>query len=122
MKIVLDTNFLIYTVSFGLLQQLEKPDITLIVPSSVTDELEKLSEKEKKARDKDAAKFALYYVYKTGIKIVKSESKRADEAVIETAKRENAYLATMDEQLARNAKARGIKIVGMRQKKYIVLP
>jgi rRNA-processing protein FCF1 len=122
MRIVIDTNFLIYAVSFGLLQQIEKPEITLIVPSIVLGELERLSEKEKKARDRDAAKFALYYVYKTNIKIVKTESRNADEAVMEVAKKENACLATMDEMLARNAKARGIKIVGIRQKKYIVLP
>lgn len=122
MKIVLDTNFLIYTVSFGLLQQLEKHGIELIVPSAVIDELERLSEKEKKARDKDAAKFALYYVYKTGIKILKSTAKRADEAVMDAAKSEDAYLATMDEELARSAKARRIKIVGIRQKRYISLP
>jgi len=118
----MDTNFLIYTVSFGLLQQLEKPGITLIVPSAILGELERLSEREKKARDKDAAKFALYYIYKTGIKIVKTDVRNADEAVMDVAKKENAYLATMDETLARNAKARGLKIVGIRQKKYIVLP
>jgi rRNA-processing protein FCF1 len=122
MRIVIDTNFLIYTVTFGLLQQIEKPDITLIVPSIVLEELEKLSEREKKARDRDAAKFALYYVYKTGIKIVKTEIRRADEAVMDVAKKEKAYLATMDEMLARNAKARGLKIVGIRQQRYIALP
>jgi hypothetical protein len=122
MKIVMDTNFLVYTVSYGILNQIEKPDITLIVPSKVVDELERLSEREKKARDRDAAKFALFIIYKTGIKIVKSESRNADEAVMETAKKEDAYLATLDDELARNARARGIKIVGIRQKKYISLP
>jgi rRNA-processing protein FCF1 len=121
MRIVLDTNFLIYAVTYGLLQQIERPDITLIVPSAVLDELEKLSEKEKKAKDRDAAKFAMYYVYKTGIKIVKADARKADDAVMEIAKKENAALATLDEDLAKTAKARRIKIIEIKQKKYIPL-
>jgi rRNA-processing protein FCF1 len=120
MKVVMDTNFLVYLVKYNIFQQMEQPGIELIVPSAVIRELERLSEKEKKARDRDAAKFALYIIYKTSIRIAKTE-KSGDEAVLEVAIKENAGLATLDDELARKARARRIKVIELRQKKYVPL-
>ena len=120
MKIVLDTNFVIYAVHYNIFHQLEKPGVTVIVPSVVVDELEKLSEKEKKAKDREAAKLALHIIYQTNIKIVKT-LKKGDDAVLEAAEKENASIATLDEGLVRRAGARRIKTVGIRQKRYVSL-
>ena len=118
MKVVMDTNFLVYLVKYNIFQQMEQPGIELIVPSAVIKELERLSEREKKASDRDAAKFALFIIYKTNIRIVKTE-KSGDEAVLDVAIKENAELATLDYELARKASARRIKVIELRQKKYV---
>jgi rRNA-processing protein FCF1 len=119
MKVVMDTNFLVYLVKYNIFQQMEQPEFELIVPSSIIKELERLSEKEKKASDRNAAKLALYIIYKTNIKIVKT-GKMGDESVMDVAQKENAAIATLDYGLAKNAKARRIKILEIRQKKFVL--
>jgi len=120
MKIVIDTNFFIYSIEYKIFQQLEKPGIEIILPQQVKWELEKLSNKGK-MKDRDAAKLALHLINKLNIKILKINARSADEAVLKTALQENACLATLDKILSKKAQNRGVKVMEIRQKKYMCL-
>ena len=120
MKIIIDTNFFIYSVEYRIFQQLEKPGIEIIIPSQVAWELEKLSNRGK-IKDREAAKLALQLIKKLNIKIARTSARNADEAVLKTALHENASIATLDKILSRKAQNKGIKVIEIRQKKYMRL-
>jgi len=120
MKLVIDTNFFIYSIEYGIFQQMEKPGIKIILPFQVAWELEKLSGRGK-MKDREAARVAMQLIKKLNIKIIRITARNADEAVLKTALQEGACLATLDKILTRKAENRGIKVIQIKQKRYIPL-
>lgn len=99
MKIILDTNFLIYCAK----QKIDyKEDIRVLVTGkydlvtmeSVIRELEKVSKKSKKYADKEAALLALKILKHNKIKVLESKGGYADKAIISASK--DAIVATLD--------------------------
>lgn len=119
MRIVIDTNFIVYSIRYGLFQQMEQPGLRLIIPFQVINELKMLSERAKKYRDREAAKIALQLVKKADIKTAKSEFIRADDAVLDIAAKEKAVIATMDRHLMSRAKKKGLGTITIRDEAYI---
>lgn len=123
MIIIFDTNFLIYLAKYKLWRQLEKkyPYYTLLILPQVVYELETLSKKIK-GKDKELAIFTLNCIGKQKIKAKKGY---ADTVVLHTAVslkdagEKNFIVATMDKLLRQKLKKAGIKILTIRQKKYL---
>jgi rRNA-processing protein FCF1 len=90
MKIILDTNFLIYSAKNKLDYVEEIADLInegygLVVPRQVINELEKLRDdklKKVSGKDKAAADLALKLLEHNGVKIINLSGKNVDEAII----------------------------------------
>ncbi len=116
-SIVLDTNFLMLPVQFKIDIFEEFRGSELITFSACIKELEKIAAGRKK--DAAAAKIALNLVKKEKIRIVKT-GKKADKAIMDYAAKNECAVATNDKKLLKALKNKGIKILRLRQRKFII--
>ncbi len=114
MKIILDTNALVYAVKY-------KMDIAsllfgyeLLVPKQVISELEHLSGK---GADKMAAKLAIQLASK--LKKVDIGLGKVDSQIVKFAKKEGAGVLTNDLELRKRCEAEKIRVFFVRQNKLI---
>ena len=128
-KIILDTNFLVYSAKqrvdylreiFNLIS--EKKEI--IVLSSVVSELENLAAKSRKLKNRASAELALKilknYVKDKKIKIRESD-KKADYTIKEISKKErNVILATADRKLKSEVKGKA-RILSIKKSRHLEL-
>jgi rRNA-processing protein FCF1 len=117
MKVVLDTNFLIFASNFKVDLFLELKGNELFVTEPVLEELRDISAK--KGRDAAAARLALKTVEEMGLKILESKEREADASLLDYGKQGYA-IATQDKNLKEKLKRAGAKIIFIRQKKYVV--
>ena len=108
MKIILDTNFLIYCAKNKLdyveeLDELLNEDFELVVPLQVIRELELLKEDKKKkvsGKDKDAVSLALQLLDANDVKRVKVKGKTVDEGIINLSKENKKNITcTLDREM-----------------------
>lgn len=105
MKIILDTNFLIYCAKEKLdyvenISDLVNEGYDLVVPKQVIQELERLKIKAKKGKDKDASDLALKLLKVNNIKIVKPVGKTVDSAIVNMAKEDSKNIVcTLDREM-----------------------
>lgn len=108
MKIILDTNFLIYCAKNKLdyteeISNLLNEDFDLVVPEQVIEELKKLKDdkfKKVSGKDKDAANLALQLLDFNKVRKVNPEGKTVDEAIINLAKENKKNIvATLDREM-----------------------
>jgi rRNA-processing protein FCF1 len=117
MQIIPDTNFLIYAVRYKLLDSISS--YKLILVEQVAKELEKISKSKKtKLEHRKAAKIALDFLKSQNPIIIKQKGK-ADDVILAIAKKIKIPIATMDKEMATRAKKDKIKIIKLRQKKYL---
>ena len=120
MKIILDANFLVYCAKQKIDYASKFSGKKVIVFSPIIKELEKLAEKTRKARDKEAASLALQILQKNikkkKVKLIKTREK-ADKAIINAAGREDV-VATMDRELKKRLKGKA-RILSIRKKKKL---
>ena len=118
MKVILDTNFLIYTAKNKLdykekFEKLLNEDYELVVPFAVVKELEKLkNDKWKKVsgKDKSACDLALQLLKSNEVRIIKAAGKSTDDAIINLSRmNEKNIVATLDREM-RNILGRVILI------------
>ncbi|MBS3075084.1 PIN domain-containing protein [Candidatus Pacearchaeota archaeon] len=132
MKIILDTNFLVYCAKNKLdykeeIGNLIKEGFELVVPEQVVDELVKIIKKTKEknswllkarnpkfkkttGRDKDAANLALQLLEFNKIKIIQTQGKNVDDAIINLANQDKKNIVcTLDREM-RSALGRVILI------------
>ncbi len=114
MKILLDTNFLMLPPQFGIDIYKELSGHEIATLKNCMDELEKLSRANKKAA------LALQLAGNHDIEILKAEKGHADKAILEYAKAHKCAVGTNDAKLIKALRSYGIKIVRMRQKKYLI--
>jgi len=126
MKIILDTNFLIYCAKEKLdyveeISNLLNENYELVVPEQVVKELNSLkNDKFKKVsgKDKRASDLALQLIKANKIKVVKPVGKTVDEAIINFSKRDKKNItATLDREMR---KILGRVILISRGKKLIL--
>lgn len=119
MRILLDTNFLLIPAQFKIdvFEELKRFGEPLTISVCVI-ELKKLSRK--KGKPGEHARIALLLLKKKKIKIVKAKGE-ADFALMNHAKKFNCAVATNDRKLIKALKNNGIKIIRMRQKKYLIM-
>lgn len=105
MKIILDTNFLIYCAKEKLdynekIQDLVNERYELIVPEQVVEELKRLAKKTKKWSDKEASNLALQLLEKNKIKIIDVKGKKVDDALVNLGKESHKNIVcTLDREM-----------------------
>ncbi|HLC76799.1 MAG TPA: nucleotide-binding protein [archaeon] len=116
MKIILDTNFMMVPNQFGVDIFEFLKDYEIFTLSSCMDELKKIAKK--KGKDGLAAKVALKLVKEKGVTIIKTKEK-GDKSILNYAVREKCSVGTNDKELIAKLRKQSIKILRLRQKKYI---
>ena len=108
MKIILDTNFLIYCAKNKLdyreeILNLLNEDFDLVVPEQVIEELKKLKDdkfKKVSGKDKEAANLALQLLDFNKVRKVNPDGRTVDEAIINLAKEHKKNIvATLDREM-----------------------
>ena len=105
MKVILDTNFLIYCAKEKLdyiekINNLLNEGFNLVVPEQVIEELKRLKIKAKKGKDKDACDLALKILEKKNIEIVQPAGKSVDDAIIKLAQENSKNIVcTLDREM-----------------------
>ena len=127
MKIILDTNFLLVPMQFKVdifseIERIVHEKYELYVLDKTVEELKKLSEnRNKKVKDRDAAKLAIKLAVAKGVKTINTISdKYADDLIVEIADK-NTVIATNDVDLRRRVRNKGAKTILMRKSLLKVL-
>jgi len=106
-KVILDTNFLIYCAKNNLdyvkeIRDLLNENYELVVPKQVITELKKLKEKAKKGKDKEASDLALQLLDNNKVKKVQVQGKTVDDGIINLAfKNKKNIVCTLDREMRR---------------------
>lgn len=115
MKILIDTNMLLVPHQFGVDIFEFLREYEMITLSSCIGELKKLSRK--RGDDGLAARVGLKLV-KENVNIIKTKEK-GDKSILIYALREKCAVATNDKELIKALKSKGIRIIRLKQKKYL---
>ena len=105
MKVILDTNFLIYCAKEKLdyieeINNILNEGFDLVVPEQVIGELKRLKIKAKKGKDKDACDLALKILDKKKINIVRPSGKSVDDAIMQLAQKNSKNIVcTLDREM-----------------------
>ncbi len=116
MKVLLDTNGLLMIRWVDIFSELERLGYNeYLVVEPVVNELEALK-KELRGSDRLALNLASSLLERC--KVIEGRGE-ADDAILEAALREGAAVLTNDKELAERLRAEGIRVLSLRQKKYI---
>ena len=117
---LVDANVLLVPAQFkvDIWRELAKLDYSPIVLSCVLNEVRKIAEG--RSKDKGAARVALQLIRLKKPKIIK-ERGPADSALIRVAKRRGYAVATNDRILINKLKIRDIRVIRLKQKKFLVV-
>ncbi len=123
-RIVLDTNFLLIPAQFNVdifteVQRICDFPYELHIIETTLKELENIMEKSE-GKAKQAAKLALGLVKAKDINIMSSDVAYVDKAILDIVD-ENTIVATMDRELREKLKNKGVRLITLRQKKYLTL-
>ena len=116
MKIILDTNFMMIPHQFGVDIFEFMKEYEMLTVSSCVDELKKLGKK--RGDDGLAARIALKLIKDNKIKIIRSKGP-ADKSILDYSIREKCAVGTNDKELIKALKNNGIRIIRLKQKKYL---
>lgn len=122
--IYLDTSFLMLSAKFHVdvvseTERLLQQTVVFAVPDAVVRELETLSDADgRSARD---AKVALQLIDERGIRIVASDEKDADGALVAASQSEKAVVATADGQLRKKIRSEKRAVIFFREKAKLEL-
>jgi rRNA-processing protein FCF1 len=123
-KILCDTNFLLVPLRFGvdIFQESEKTlnDVTTFyVSSRVLDEIRILKKKAKPTFEKElmfAEKIAARCIF-----VNDNSCSLVDDSLISLSRKMGMVLATTDSMLRKKARLEGIKVLYLRQRRYLIL-
>jgi len=105
MKVILDTNFLIYCAKEKLdyveeINNLLNEDFELVVPMQVVEELERLRIKAKKGKDKAACDLALQLLEANKVKRVEVKGRNVDDGIVNLSESDKKNIvATLDREM-----------------------
>jgi len=129
MKIILDTNIFLVPEKFKVdifeeFDRLIDEKYELVTIEPVVRELKKLSMGN--SRDARAARFGLNFLEAKSIKVTKTKENTADKAIVSLSekflrKSEECAVATLDKELKRKLKKIGVKVIYLRNKKYLAM-
>jgi len=116
MKILIDTNMMLVPHQFGVDIFEFLREYEMFTLSSCIDELKKLSKK--RGDDGLAARVGVRLIKENKIRTVKTKEK-GDKSILNYALREKCAVATNDKGLMEALKTNHIKIIRLKQKKYL---
>lgn len=124
-KIILDTNFLMipYTFKVDILEEIKRIasfKYEFYIMEGSIGELEGIIATQR-GKDKEAARFALSIIKGKHLKTLrKNQGNTVDEAIVEIADKDTV-VATQDAGLKRKLRQKGVPLIVLRQKKYLML-
>ncbi|MDP7180480.1 MAG: nucleotide-binding protein [Candidatus Woesearchaeota archaeon] len=124
-RIIIDTNFLLIPIQFNVdifseIERIVDFKYKLYIVDKTVDELRAIVEKQK-GKSKEAAKIGLLFVEKGKVNVIKTKGEKyTDDLIVEEVKGGDV-VATQDVGLKRRLKEKGVKFIGLRQKRYLVL-
>jgi len=120
-KILLDTNFLLVPAQFkvDIFEQLKEFGDDFVVLDSAVRELKIIGKR--KSVSGVSARIALELIKKHNIEIVKTVEKSADNAILKFAMEHGCVVATNDKKLIKRLRIKEIKIIRLRQRKYLII-
>lgn len=125
-KIIIDTNFLLIPAQFGIdifseISRIAVFPYKLYIVDKTLDELDSIINTQK-GRDKDAAKLALTLIKAKDINMIPTaKHKNVDNLILELVETDKYIVATQDKAFQSRLKQKNVKIISMRQKKYLTL-
>tara|TARA_B100000953_G_scaffold239877_1_gene201551 strand:+ start:106 stop:483 length:378 start_codon:yes stop_codon:yes gene_type:complete len=123
MKILVDTNVLIYSAKnrFDLFSELKRFGASdILIPKKVVKELEQLSKTAGRGSDKKAAKLAIQIINYSGLKLIEIDSGHTDDAIISYSKLNNNLVLTNDSELKKRLTAENIKVLTLSNNKKLI--
>jgi uncharacterized protein len=120
MKFMLDTNFMMVPGQFKLdiYEKLrEFGNAELYTTSLSLAELVKIADG--KGRDAGSARIGLILLKREGVKVIPSEDSNADEAIKRIAVKDSMVVCTADKKLKDVLKKNGVKVMSLRQGRYL---
>ncbi len=123
MKILVDTNVLIYSAKnrFDLFSELKRFGASdILIPKKVVEELEQLSKTASRGSDKKAAKLAIQIINYSGLKLIEIDSGHTDDAIISYSKLNNNLVLTNDSKLKKRLTAENIKVLTLSNNKKLI--
>ena len=123
MKILVDTNVLIYSAKnrFDLFSELKRFGASdILIPKKVVKELEQLSKTASRGSDKKAAKLAIQIINYSGLKLIEIDSGHTDDAIISYSKLNNNLVLTNDSELKKRLTAENIKVLTLSNNKKLI--
>jgi rRNA-processing protein FCF1 len=121
MKVLIDTNFFLLPNQFGIdiFEYLKYFDSVTL--SSCVEELKKLAKKG--GKDGKAAKIGLKLLKENSVDVLKDKPKgkssSTDKAILDYAIAEKCMVATNDAVLIKALKSHGLKVIRLKQRKYL---
>jgi rRNA-processing protein FCF1 len=121
-KIVLDTNFLLaaYELKMDIIQEIFRVcdfKYELFVLDGTIKELERLI-KNSSLSKKQSAKYALRLIQNHKIQVLKAEKEHVDDALVAL---KDYVIATQDAELKRRLRKNNVRILSIRQQKFVVM-
>ncbi|MFH1506380.1 MAG: PIN domain-containing protein [archaeon] len=122
-KVLLDTNFLLLPGQFMIdiftqIEGLMEYPYKLCVVDKTIGEIKKIVETGN-TRDKRSAKMALMLIKQKGLKTLRSFSHKGVDDLIVDKSDDDTYVATQDKGLKKRLKEKNIKVITLKQKKYL---
>lgn len=123
-KVIIDTNFLLipsrFNVDiFGQIKDKLGQNTKFCIMEGTLSELNKIIQKESGA-DKNAAKLGLELLKAKGLKTLAHPlDQDVDSAILDLEATENTVVATQDMELRSKLRSKGVRVIYLRQKKYI---
>jgi rRNA-processing protein FCF1 len=118
MKVILDTNFLIDCLRFGVDLKSELAGNEMFVLDTSLLEIEKIAKR--KTKESPLARLALEYIKRSGLIIMDAKEENVDDSLVSFSK-EGYAIATHDKVLKNRLKRIDAKVIYIRQKKYLVI-
>jgi rRNA-processing protein FCF1 len=104
---------------FSQIEKLADFRYELCILDKTIDELNNII-KTQKGKDKRSASLALQLIEVKPIKKIKTESGKTDDLMVKVSDKDT-IVATQDKNLRKRLKARRIRLIGIRQKKYLAI-
>lgn len=128
-KIILDTNFLLIPGEFKVdiiseIERICKFNYTLWIVDKTIDEIENIIETAEKQKSRMAAKLAKQVIKKNSIKLIptkKSDERIVDDIIVDLVNKHEYIVATQDKGLKDRLKDKMIRLIILRQKRYLKL-
>ncbi|MBU0461877.1 MAG: nucleotide-binding protein, partial [Nanoarchaeota archaeon] len=128
-KIIIDTNFLLIPAQFkvdifGEIERIMHEPYELYIIDRTTDELRSIIERQR-GKDKEAAKLALSLLERYPVKALKTpETERllnVDRLILKQVRTHKYVVATQDAALKQKLRQNNVRLIVLRQKKFLML-